>query len=134
MNLQIGVKALIQNPKNEYLFMHRSKPRNIEKETLWDIPGGRIEPEEALLDALRREIKEETGIKITSNPQLICVQDIFDPTKNRHVVRITYSLDGDGDVVISDEHQQTSWMTINDALNSKLDPYTREALMLQKNA
>ncbi len=31
---------------------------------LWDIPGGRIKKEELVIDSLKREIEEETGIKI----------------------------------------------------------------------
>jgi 8-oxo-dGTP pyrophosphatase MutT (NUDIX family) len=30
----------------------------------WDLPGGRIEPNESILEALRREFAEETGYRI----------------------------------------------------------------------
>lgn len=56
MKLQVGVKALIKNTSNQYLFLHRSKTTPGATKTYWDIPGGRIEPEEALDDALKREI------------------------------------------------------------------------------
>ena len=38
----------------------------------WDLPGGGIEPKERLLDGLRREIKEETGLDVVGNPTKIC--------------------------------------------------------------
>ncbi|WP_282942034.1 NUDIX hydrolase [Paenibacillus sp. RC67] len=31
----------------------------------WELPGGRIEPFESLTSALRREVKEETGLTVT---------------------------------------------------------------------
>lgn len=55
MNLQVGVKALIKNSEDKYLFIKRSRLLGSEKETQWDIPGGRIETNENLMEALARE-------------------------------------------------------------------------------
>ena len=38
----------------------------------WDLPGGGIEPKERLLDGLKREIKEETGLDVVGKPTKIC--------------------------------------------------------------
>lgn len=69
MKLQVGVKALIKNDKGALLFLRRSTQLVTDsKETSWDIPGGRIDPGEQLLDALRREIQEETGFDTVAVP------------------------------------------------------------------
>lgn len=39
---------------------------------LWDMPGGKVEPDEDFSNALRREVKEETGYTVT-NETLIAV-------------------------------------------------------------
>ena len=36
----------------------------------WDLPGGHLQQDEGLLDGLRREVEEETGI-IVENPKMI---------------------------------------------------------------
>ena len=36
----------------------------------WEFPGGKIEPNESLMGALARELKEELGIKISSSDNL----------------------------------------------------------------
>jgi len=38
----------------------------------WDLPGGGIDPGERLLDGLKREIKEETGLDVIGRPTKIC--------------------------------------------------------------
>lgn len=132
MKLQVGVKALIQNDQGQYLMLHRAETTANETKAHWDIPGGRIEPDEALLDALKREIHEETGLTVESAPELLGAQDIFVPPAGLHVVRLTYILKGDGEVVISHEHQGTRWVTRKEALKLRLDPYLRSILENQK--
>jgi 8-oxo-dGTP diphosphatase len=129
MKLQVGVKVLVQNKHGEYLLLRRDKIMDGETEAHWDIPGGRIEPEEALFDALKREIMEETGLAIPGMPKLLDAQDIFVPAADLHVVRLTYSLQGEGNaVVISDEHQEARWVTPEEAKTFNLDPYLRKVL------
>lgn len=41
-------------------------------EETWDLPGGRIEQNEDLMQALKREVMEETRLTITNEPELIC--------------------------------------------------------------
>jgi 8-oxo-dGTP diphosphatase len=135
MILQVGVKALIQNNKAEFLLIRRAVAFGEETEPHWDIPGGRIDPEEPLIEALAREVQEETGLSISSMPNLIAAQDIFAKHAELHVVRLTYLLQGEGTPTLSDEHQESKWMSIDEALEARLDPYTREVIETKiKNA
>lgn len=128
MKLQVGVKVLLQNDKDEYLLIRRSGMMDSEEEPHWDIPGGRIEPDEKLHQALQREIREETSLEVSGDFTLLAAQDIMVPAKDLHVVRLTYSAKGGGEVVISHEHQDSLWVTGSKALDLNLDPYLREVL------
>lgn len=62
----VAVDGIIENNNNEILLVkHRHHG-------VWTVPGGQVEVGENLIDALKREIKEETGINIDVN-KLICV-------------------------------------------------------------
>jgi 8-oxo-dGTP diphosphatase len=133
MKLQVGVKALIKNNDDKYLFVRRSQILQNEQEPYWDIPGGRIEVDEPLLVALRREIAEETGLHIDkTTPRLLMAQDIFVTKAELHVVRLTYMLDGDGDAIMSDEHTESQWLTLDEVWALNLDPFLKEALEYKK--
>lgn len=41
----------------------------------WDLPGGRVEAAELLLEALRREVAEETGLAVVGTPRFLFVQE-----------------------------------------------------------
>ncbi len=132
MILQVGVKILIKNNDGKYLFIRRAASFKSGPQK-WDIPGGRIEPEEALQDALRREVKEETGMELEKVELLLAAQDIFVPEKDLHVVRLTYLGSANGDVTVSDEHDSFQWMTISEIkAEPNVDSYLQQIITERK--
>lgn len=129
MQLQIGVKVIIQNPAGEYLLLTRSDDyQTIGGGDGWDIPGGRIDASEELLAALRREVGEEIGIDLPADvrPELLAAQDIIVPAKNLHVVRLTYRLTLDiKEVTLSSEHTAYRWFTPTELKELSLEPYLK---------
>ncbi|MDP3996146.1 MAG: NUDIX domain-containing protein [bacterium] len=127
MTLQVGVKIFLRNKENKYLILKRSAKRYPGLKNLWDIPGGRINPGSSLLENLKREVREETGIELDSVPVLITAQDILRPDK--HIVRLTYTGEGEGEPRLSDEEEDFRWLTLDEMMGfDGLDEYTREAL------
>lgn len=132
MDLQVGVKILLKNKEGKYLLVRRSAEKYPEVGAKWDIVGGRIDPGSTLVDNLKREVMEETGLEVNGKPKLIEAQDIL-RVEARHVVRLTYIGEADGEVVISDEHDQYGWFSIEEM--EKLEPmdiYFKEVIKLIK--
>lgn len=109
MELQVGVKVLLKNRDGKFLLIRRSAEKY--NSSKWDIPGGRIDAGTSLRENLARELMEETGLTLTSEPRLIGAQDIF-ASAERHVVRITYQGTGEGEPKLSDEHTEYAWVTL----------------------
>ena len=89
MILQVGVKAFKKNSEGKYLLLKRSPEKYGQVKGSWDIVDGRIEPGTTLLDNLKREIMEETGLEVLGTPKLLAAQDII-PSVEKHVVRLSY--------------------------------------------
>jgi len=108
--LQVGVKMLAIY-KGKFLIARRSdKVYSGVKGTMWDIPGGRIDPAFSLFDNLKREIVEEVGLELSeanwNKATLLDAQDIWVTAKNIHVIRLTYLGKVEGEIVLSHEHDE----------------------------
>ncbi len=55
------VGAVVSDGAGRVLVVKRARPPG---EGLWSIPGGRVEPGESAVQAVRREVFEETGLRI----------------------------------------------------------------------
>jgi len=133
MTLQVGVKVLIENSEGLYLFLKRSTVTASEIQNSWDIPGGRINSDEKLIEALKREVLEEINYELKSIPRLISAQDIFVTGKDLHVVRLTYITKEEvPNILLSDEHEEYVWRSLNDIYTMVTDPYLKEVLQTLK--
>ena len=128
MELQVGVKILLKNKDGKYLVVRRSAEKYPEVGAKWDIVGGRINTGVSLLENLKREVLEETGLEIKYEPKLITAQDIL-RVEGRHIVRLTYTGFADGEVKLSDEHSDYQWLSLEEiAKLEPLDKYFKEVL------
>ncbi len=131
MELRVGVKILLKNKEGKFLVLQRSKVKYPEVGAKWEIAGGRINPGSTLIENLKREVMEETGLEILGDVKLVAVQDILRPNKDHHTVRITYSGKADGEVRLSDEHTNFKWVTKEELQNLEpMDSYFKQVLSL----
>lgn len=126
--LQVGVKALLKSKDRKYLLVKRSLKKYPKVNGRWDIVGGRINPGQTLLENLKREIKEETGLDLTQEPKLIAAQDIL--TDEKHIVRLTYIAKISGIPKLDmEENEECRWLSLGEIKELEdLDFYFRQLL------
>ena len=129
MKLQVGVKALIKDSEGRFLFLKRTLPYKGESVPRWEIPGGRIDVGEPIFQALAREIKEETGLIMKSEPKILYAQDIL-RLNEKHIVRLTFEVQTEPGEIILDtsdpngtHHNDFIWVTPEDIKNLYHDLY-----------
>ena len=92
------VGALILDQQSR-VFVQRRGPDRAFLPNGWDLVGGHVEPGEALLEALSREVQEETGWTVVGEPQLAFVgdwrTDPDDPASTRREFDFLVEVDGD---------------------------------------
>lgn len=110
--VELTVLCLVHN-EDSYLLQDRVK----EDWKGYALPGGHIEPGESIVDAVVREMKEETGLTIKS-PRLCGVKQ-FPIEGGRYVVFLFETDKFEGKVVDSDEGKM-HWVKIPELLNVNL--------------
>lgn len=120
----VTVGALIYNPAGEVLMIRTHKWSN-----LWGIPGGKVRFGESCLDALRREIKEETELDV-DQPKFVLVQDCIHSRefyRDAHFVLLNYTCQTTADrpVRLNEEAQEFRWVAPQQAWDLALNTPTR---------
>ena len=104
-NVELTVLCLLQDGKM-LLLQNRVK----EDWKGYTFPGGHVEPGESFVDAVKREMKEETGLDIL-NPRLVGIKQ-FPIEKGRYIVLLFKATEFTGTVVSSDEGEM-EWIDID---------------------
>jgi phosphoglycolate phosphatase-like HAD superfamily hydrolase/ADP-ribose pyrophosphatase YjhB (NUDIX family) len=119
------VGALIFNARNEALLIRTHKWSG-----KWGIPGGKIKRGETALAALRREILEETNLKI-AGVEFVLVQDCISSKefyRDAHFVLLNYVCRAVGkklNVILNHEGREFRWLKLADAKKLKLNKPTK---------
>ena len=118
--------ALIQDPDGRILLLKSHKFND-----QYTIPGGHIELGETAEEALRREIREETGLEIHDVEFLLYQDFVFDDSywKKKHFIFLDFACRTDcTDVEINEEAQDYVWSTPDETLRLPIDKYTARAI------
>jgi len=94
------------------LLIHRSGEPYKER---WAIPGGLLQPGEALLDAAVRKLEDETGVRDVFLEQLYTFSDLDDVTPGGAVAVAYFALVDDQRVRLAERIEwQPAWFSIRD--------------------
>ena len=121
------VGALIFNKAGRLLLVKSHKWRG-----RYVVPGGHIELGERMVDALKREIREETGLEIYGIEFIGIQEFVFgrDFWKKRHYLFLDFSCRAKSSkVTLNSESEEYRWMTIREALSANVEPYTKRAII-----
>ncbi len=116
----VSVEALIVTADGLLFLKRKIKPAKGE----WWLPGGRIRKNESLLDALRREVKEETKLELTDCRLINVYSRVF---PERHDITIAYLCTCKGNyVTLNEEHSEYAFFK---QLPIDLHPYMRDVVL-----
>ena len=117
----VGVGAVIVKDDKALIIKRANDPYKGQ----WSIPGGRVELGESLTDAVRREMREETGLEVSVGPVIEVFERIQrgDGRIRYHFVIIDYLCTCDGGTLCAgDDADDAVWVT-----SSELDAYNIRA-------
>lgn len=111
----VGVSALVFDANERVLLIKRGRPPS---SGYWHAPGGKLEPGEGMVEACRREVREETSLNITVGPVMAVVERRLE---GFHYIIIDFlaRLDAGGDCELraSDDATEAAWVAESDLSN-----------------
>ena len=115
MKAVVGVTGIIPRG-NTVLVLRRSRADHF-LPGAYDLPGGRLEPDEAPEEGIVREALEETGLRTKVVRSLGSRSYLLDPNSERrgkvmnvYLLRVT----GELEIRLSDEHDAYRWVSDSD--------------------
>lgn len=114
----VAVGALIEHASSGKILLVKRADTSDYLPNIWEDLGGRMKQFEEPEDALRREVKEETGLEIEILKPLAVFHDYRgERYAENEMILITYWCNAQSDqVVLSDEHSAYQWVSADEAL------------------
>jgi 8-oxo-dGTP diphosphatase len=124
----VGVGIMILKDNKVLLGKRNSDPEKADSklhgENTWTMPGGKLDFQEELEEAVLRETLEETGIKI-SKEKLKIISVTNDRVEDAHFVTIGFlcqDVEGEAKVMEPDEIIEWKWFDLNSLPSSIFPP------------
>ena len=127
---QVGVKAFVRRDDGRVLLLREAN----HPDSYWDLPGGRMDPDETITQTLVRELREEICVDYKGIPRLISA------VKSNKVIRdergefalmliiFDVNLKDSATVRPGEEGTVLEWFTPRDAADKLRDKFSEEFL------
>jgi len=89
-NIKLAVDAIVFGYDQGELYLVLIKQKFGAYKNMWSIPGGFVKDDEALIDAVKRELKEETSLQVDYLEQLYTFGDDIHRDSRFRVVSVAY--------------------------------------------
>lgn len=118
-----AIKAIIQKA-DKVLLIKKSDKVDIYPGR-WDLPGGRLNPDETWEQGLAREVQEETGLKVK------LIREVRDWESNKWdtIGKTVFCEYMSGEVQLSWEHTEYRWIKPVDVLKEDFPEWIQKDLM-----
>ena len=100
----IGVFGIIVDKNKRVLLCHR---RDYD---LWNLPGGGLKPGEFILDGVKREVKEETGLEV----DILKLIGVYDKPEEKDIAFSFYCNIVGGKIKLNDEADKIEYFELDD--------------------
>ena len=123
LQTQVTTQAIIKNEDNEILLLRRNKPGG-----WFTLPGGTVEEGETVIQALEREITEETGLKLKiRSPIWVWQSNHIGKDLLGIVFNIAEIVQKDTKIVLAPEHDKYQWFSYDELIkDDSVDPYIKK--------
>ncbi len=134
MRTRLIVVAIIENSKGQILLGLKKQKRGVFPGT-WHNLGGGVEEGETLEQALRREVKEESGLEIASFERMSFSDGVATKHKDGkseeiyHVFLGFFCKTKNGKLIPGDEFEKLSWFDKKDLAKTDINPFAREGFV-----
>jgi 8-oxo-dGTP diphosphatase len=106
--LGVSAKGIVQRSDGAVLLIRRS-PESRFDPSCWDLPGGKMDYGEQLVDTMAREVREETGLTVVAIRPFHVSHFIIEPF---WVTCVTFLCEfTEGEVQVSGEHREHAWVS-----------------------
>ncbi|MDR1694069.1 MAG: NUDIX domain-containing protein [Lactobacillaceae bacterium] len=129
--MRVALKAIIEK-KGKILVLKRSAEEEVYT-SLWDIPGGKMEFGEQPVEALKREIMEETGLEVDIKKPFTVWSFMAKP--DLQIVGVTLIAEYvSGEVKLSSEHTDFKWIEAKEFSSFEADKSLKKEIEKYSNS
>ncbi|AYF04763.1 MULTISPECIES: NUDIX hydrolase [Bacillus] len=112
------VYALIHDEETDKILMVHNVEQNV-----WSLPGGAVEKDETLEEALIREVKEETGLTAVAGG-LVAINEKFFEASGNHAILFTFRANVvKGELIAEDEEEISAIEWVDRTLANERFPF-----------